>query len=225
MPALAPPRSPALRTVSVVFTGLVRAVGEVAAVEPREAGVRLVVRAPGWEERADHGDSIAIDGVCLTVAGGDSWAEGIAFDAVRETLDRSTLGALHVGSRVNLEAAARADSLLGGHVVQGHVDAVGTVVRIDDDPMAWRVAVRVPRDVLALCAPKGSIAVSGVSLTIASVWGTESGDDDCGFEVALIPTTLDETNLRGLAPGDGVNIETDIIARQVVHALRVMGKL
>jgi riboflavin synthase len=204
-----------------MFTGLVQAVGEIDRAERTPAGTRLTVRAPAWEAPASPGDSIAVNGVCLTIAASDttpSWEAGASFDAVAETLARTTLGSLAPGSRVNLEHAARADTLMGGHIVQGHVDAVATVDRVESNEDDWRLRVAVDRETLPLLAPKGSVAIEGVSLTIARV--SEPGEPRPWFEVALIPTTLDNTTLRRLTPGDPVNIETDIIARQVVHALR-----
>lgn len=216
-----------------MFTGLIQRVGEVVSAEKTERGVRLIVRAEPFGVTPAPGDSIAVNGVCLTVAasggaesggtesggsGGDAcdWSAGIAFDAVSETLRRSSLGGLGVGSRVNLEHAARADTLLGGHIVQGHVDAVGEVEAVQSDPEDWRVRIAVPAETMAAIAPKGSVTVEGVSLTVAESHAS-------AFVIALIPTTLEKTTLDTLKPGDRVNVETDIIARQVLHALRATG--
>lgn len=204
-----------------MFTGLVQHVGTITDAQTSDTGRSLTVAAAGWDAPCAAGDSIAINGVCLTVAGPATrpdWAGGVRFDAVHETLERSTLGGLEVGSRVNLEHAARADTLLGGHIVQGHVDAIGRVESVKTDPDDWRVRVGVPAATSPLLAPKGSVTVEGVSLTIAGV--SEPAEASAWFEVALIPTTLDHTTLRELGVGRSVNIETDIIARQVVHALR-----
>ncbi|MCA9294560.1 MAG: riboflavin synthase [Phycisphaerales bacterium] len=197
-----------------MFTGLIQAMGEVAGVEHHSQGMGLQIQAAGWEYRAAMGDSIAIAGVCLTVArmGGRGV---LGFDAVPETLAKTTLGALKAGDRVNLEHAARADTLLGGHMVQGHVDGVGAVRTIEKAGGEWRVTIAPPEELLPLIAPKGSIAVDGVSLTVASVAGET-------FDVALIPTTLELTTLRDLQVGSRVNIETDIIARQVARYLELM---
>lgn len=209
-----------------VFTGLVQAVGKVTQVESVAAGVRFRVDPAGWSHEPADGDSISVNGVCLTVArrpaeiGG-----GLEFVAVPETLARTTLGGLRAGSRVNLEHALRADSLLGGHVVQGHVDGVGVVERIQRDD-GWRIRVRVMEHGDPARAetwqqsivPKGSVAVEGVSLTVAAAGGREGW-----LEVALIPTTLERTTLGGLREGDRVNIESDIQAKTAVYWLREWG--
>jgi riboflavin synthase len=166
------------------------------------------------------GDSICVNGVCLTVAGlgrGRAWRGGRAleFDVIPETLSRTTLGDLKVGDGVNLEHAVTASTLMGGHFVQGHVDGVGRVVSVrrGDD---WRVRVRVPRELRALMIPKGSVCVDGVSLTIAAL-RTD------GFEVALIPTTLERTTLSRLRAGDRVNIEADMLVKAVAAVLQELG--
>ncbi|MEC9373176.1 MAG: riboflavin synthase, partial [Planctomycetota bacterium] len=185
-----------------MFTGLIQAVGRIERIEPSAAGVRLSVDPGGWTHRPAPGDSIAVNGVCLTVA---TEGASIGFDVITETLRRSTLGGLEAGSRVNLEHAARADTLLGGHIVQGHVDGVGEVTRSGGGAEDWRLAVRVGEELMDYIAEKGSVAIVGVSLTVAG-----AGRD--GFEVALIPVTLERTTLGSLRAGDRVNIETDIIA-------------
>ncbi len=204
-----------------MFTGLVQHVGVVERVERTEAGVRLSIQIGGveigaWGYVPEMGASIAVDGCCLTVAGFNS---GVAvFDVVAETLGKTTLGALKAGSRVNLEHALRADALLGGHFVQGHVDGVGEVVEIQRDPSDWRMTVRVPAELAKYATPKGSICISGVSLTIARL-------DDDRIGVALIPTTLSETTLGALSVGDRVNIEADVLAKMVVHTLERFGRV
>jgi riboflavin synthase len=200
-----------------MFTGIIQCVGVIISSEITEAGRRLVVDPCGWTHRAFDGDSIAVNGVCLTVAEGSTKVR-LVFDVITETLRRSSLGDLAVGDRVNLEHAARADSMLDGHVVQGHVDAVGVVRSIKDNPEDWLLRIEAGEETLLCAAPKGSIAIEGVSLTIAGV-----GDD--WLEVALIPTTLERTTLGDLEAGKRVNLETDIIARQVVHALRRSGRI
>lgn len=207
-----------------MFTGLVQAVGIVRSAEPRDFGMRFVVDPGGWDYRPDGGDSVAVSGCCLTAIHPERRSEVAAegdliFDVVSETLRKTTLGSLKEGHRVNLEHAARADTLLGGHIVQGHVDALGEVIGITDDPGDWRMRVRAPDEAMQCIAPKGSVALEGVSLTIAGVESSESAPPRW-FEVALIPTTLDLTNLRDRAVGEAVNIETDILARQTVHWLR-----
>ncbi len=194
-----------------MFTGLVQAVGVIRTIEPTGSGRRLVIDTGAWRHHPAPGESIAVAGCCLTVAAEP--APGLlAFDVIPETLARTTLGERRPGDRVNLEHAARADSLLGGHIVQGHIDAVGEVDRIDTADGQWRVRIAAEPSVLRLIPPKGSVAVEGVSLTVAATAGE-------WFEVALIPVTLDATTLRDLTPGASVNIETDILARTVAHWL------
>jgi len=185
-----------------VFTGIVREVGRVEAVEERGESVRLVVRAPETAAAATVGDSVLLAGVCLTAV---EVADGsVAFDAVPETLRRSTLGRLETGGSVNVEPALRAGDPLGGHIVQGHVDGVGRIRRVDDEG----IEVEAPQAVLRYCVEKGSIAVEGVSLTIA-------GLGESSFTVALIPHTRDVTTLGGVAEGDDVNLEVDVVAKYV----------
>jgi riboflavin synthase len=198
-----------------MFTGLVQAVGTVAEARPSAAGLRLVIDPGAWPHRAAHGESISVSGVCLTHTGTES-DRLLAFDAVAETLGKTTLGGLKPGSRVNLEHAVRADTLMGGHFVQGHVDAVGKVEAVNADERDWRVTFSAPPAVMECIVPTGSVCIDGVSLTVA---GVESGGRR--FWVALIPTTLELTTLRGLSVGDGVNIETDMIARTVVNFMRL----
>lgn len=202
------PEGPALRRTSLgaVFTGIVREQGSVAAVEARDRGVRLVIEAPLTAGATALGDSIAVDGVCLTAT---EIRDGhVAFEAIAETLSRSTLGALVAGSDVNLEPAVRAGEPLGGHYVQGHVDGVGEVRRVERDGDGLRVWIDATPDLLRYCVEKGSIAVQGVSLTIA-----ELADD--AFAVALIPHTLAVTTLGGIAIGDRLNLEVDVLAKYV----------
>ena len=185
-----------------MFTGIVREVGRIEAVEEGGDTVRLVVRAPETAGAAAVGDSIALAGVCLTAV---EVVDGtVAFDAVPETLRRSTLGRLEAGVGVNVEPALRAGESLGGHIVQGHVDGIGRVVEVSDEG----IEVAAPADVLRYCVEKGSIAIEGVSLTIASL-GEES------FAVALIPHTREMTTLGGVSPGDEVNLEVDVVAKYV----------
>jgi riboflavin synthase len=189
-----------------VFTGLVREVGLVVSISGDDT-VRIEVQA---KESAEVGDSVAIDGVCLTVvaAGGGV----LSFDAVPETLARTSLGSLGEGSRVNLEPALRAGDALGGHYVQGHVDGVGVVRSVDSEGDGKRVWFDPPADLLRYVVEKGSVAVQGTSLTVAEL-------DELGFAVALIPHTLEATTLGGLAPDDRVNIEVDVLAKYVERLL------
>lgn len=185
-----------------MFTGIVREVGRVEAVEERGESVRLVVRAPETAAAAAVGDSVSLAGVCLTAV---EIADGtVVFDAVPETLRRSTLGRLKTGGGVNVEPALRAGDPLGGHIVQGHVDGVGRIRRVDDEG----IEVEATQDVLRYCVKKGSITVEGVSLTIA-------GLAERSFTVALIPHTREVTTLGELAEGDDVNIEVDVVAKYV----------
>jgi riboflavin synthase len=188
-----------------MFTGLVQDLGRVAAVESTPDGVRLAVatRLAG-EIRA--GDSIAVNGVCLTAT---QVLDGrFTADVMRETLRRSSLAEVGDGSPVNLELPLRATDRLGGHVVQGHVDGVGAVRAVRDDGFARVVSIAAPPELLRYVVEKGSIAVDGVSLTVADV----AGD---GFSVALIPETLERTNLGAAAPGAPVNLEVDVLAKYV----------
>jgi riboflavin synthase len=199
-----------------VFTGIIHARGRVASLETRDGRLRLRIRpGDGWSTIPAIGDSIAVQGCCLTVAGLESDGT-LAFDVVPETLAKTTLGGLSVGSEVNLEPAATPATLLGGHLVQGHVDGVGEVIRVTPD---WRVTVRPPSGLMEYFVPKGSVVVDGVSLTLAEV-------DPAGgvFEVALIPTTLEKTTLGGVRAGQRCNLECDVIAKTVVHWLKHYGR-
>ncbi len=196
-----------------MFTGIVRELGTVDAFD----GGRLVVVADETSRAAAVGDSVAVAGVCLTVV--ESSEGQLSFDVVPETLARTALGRLERGSEVNLEPSLRVGDQLGGHVVQGHVDAVGRVrsaVVLTSLPSSRRVWIDAPETVVRLCIEKGSIAVDGVSLTVAAF-------DDEGFEVALIPHTLAVTTLGRLEPGDEVNLEADVLGK-VVERL-VAGRL
>jgi riboflavin synthase alpha subunit len=192
-----------------MFTGIVREIGLVEAVERGGEGARLRVRARLAPDLAE-GDSVSVNGTCLTVASG---ADG-AFDAdvVNQTLSVTTLGELEPGQSVNLEPALRAGDPLGGHLVQGHVDAVGDVAAVSEDGFSRRVLITAPIELRRYLAEHGSVAVDGVSLTIA-------GLSDEGFAVALIPETLNRTTLDRLAQGERVNLEVDVIAR---YAERLM---
>jgi riboflavin synthase len=194
-----------------MFTGLIREVGEVVSIEGSGDGARIELEAPATAAGAKIGDSIAIDGVCLTVVTTDDGR--VAFDAVPETLARSSLGTLEPGSRVNLEPALRAGDPLGGHYVQGHVDGVGSVRSVEAEGEGRRIWFDTPAELLRYVVEKGSITVQGTSLTVAAV-------DDSGFAVALIPHTLEETTLGALGTGDRVNLEADVLAKYVEKLLR-----
>jgi riboflavin synthase len=197
-----------------MFTGIVREVGSVQAVETVEAGetVRLRVQAPVTAAEAQPGDSISLSGVCLTAV---EVADGVvAFDAVPETLRRSTLGGLESGSGVNVEPALRAGEPLGGHLVQGHVDGVGRVRMANHESLE----IEAPPEVLRYCVEKGSVAIDGVSMTIASL-------TDDSFSVAVIPHTREVTTLGRLGKGDEVNLEADVLAKYVEKLLQARGTI
>ena len=189
-----------------MFTGIVRERGRVATLDGGPDGVRLTVEAPETASRTAIGDSVAIAGVCLTAVAVEDGR--LAFDAVPETLARSSLGRLEAGADVNVEPALRAGEPLGGHYVQGHVDGVGRVRSVEPEGEGARLWVEAPGEVLAYCVEKGSVAVEGVSLTVA-----ELGDD--AFAVALVPHTLAVTTLGALRAGDPVNLEVDVLAKYV----------
>jgi riboflavin synthase len=193
-----------------VFTGIVREVGRLVEAEGSEFGRTLVVEAPATAASTAVGDSVAIGGVCLTA---ESVEEGrLRFHAVAETLRRTTLGRLGTGGEVNVEPALRAGEPLGGHLVQGHVDGLGTIGSVEAEGEGLRVVVEAPEDVLRYCVEKGSITIDGVSLTVA-----EFLDD--AFAVALVPHTLSTTTLRDLVPGQPVNLEIDVLAKYVERLL------
>lgn len=198
-----------------MFTGIVQAQGRVASLEPTPTGARLRIDPQGWTPSHSRplrlGDSLCVSGVCLTVA--DIQADTLAFDVIPETLSRTTLGELVPDSRVNLEPAVTPDQPLGGHFMQGHVDGVGVVTQVHRSEQEYRLRIEPPAELMDYLSPKGSIAVDGVSLTIAAL-------DDQAFEVALIPATLELTTLSQRQAGDRVNLEADIISKTVVHYLR-----
>jgi riboflavin synthase len=189
-----------------MFTGIVREVGRVVAVQGDAAGRTLVVEAPDTAPATAVGDSVAIGGVCLTAEAVD--AGRIRFHAVAETLRRTSLGRLAEGSDVNVEPALRAGEPLGGHYVQGHVDGLGAIGSVEAEGDGLRVVVEAPPEILRYCVEKGSITVDGVSLTVAELL-------DDAFAVALVPHTLEATTLRDLAPGQPVNLEADVLAKYV----------
>jgi riboflavin synthase len=206
-----------------MFTGLIQHVGAVREVIPNDSGVRLLIDVSGWLYRPAPGDSIAVNGACLTVVegAGDPTSGVLGFDCIRQTLDVTTLGRLVPGSRVNLERAMAAADLLGGHVVQGHVDGVGRVAEVRGGANEHRVRIEAPAEIGLYLMPKGSIAVDGVSLTLAAI--SEPGSAASWFDVALIPSTLALTTLGQRARGDHVNLEADVLAKMVVTWLRRCG--
>lgn len=194
-----------------MFTGIVEELGEVAAIEEQEDAIRLIVRGPLVVSDASHGDSIAVNGCCLTVTEHD--AQTFTVDVMRESLDKTSLGALRVGDPVNLERAMPAGGRFGGHIVQGHVDGTGTIA--SRTPSAhWEVVeIGFPAELGRYLVPKGSITVDGTSLTVV-----DTGDDT--FTVSLIPTTLAATTLGTKQPGDPVNLEVDVLAKYVEKMMR-----
>jgi riboflavin synthase len=192
-----------------MFTGLVAAVGTVAAVDATADGVRLTLETPLAREIAE-GDSVAVNGVCLTAVG--VCGERFGADVMHETLRRSSLGNVASGGSVNLELSLRAADRLGGHIMQGHVDGVGAVAMVREDGFARVVTIHAGPEVLRYVVEKGSIAVDGVSLTVARV-------DDDGFDVSLIPETLARTTLGTATAGTAVNLEVDVLAKYVEKLL------
>jgi riboflavin synthase len=188
-----------------VFTGLIQDVGTVESADSGPDGSRLRIETPLGSEIA-AGDSVAVDGACLTAAAAD--ADGFEAEAMNQTLEVTALGGLDGGSRVNLELAMKASDRLGGHIVQGHVDGVGEVASVAEDGFARRLRVALPPGLMRYAIDKGSIALDGVSLTVAAL-----GED--WLEVALIPETLERTNLGDAEPGRKINVECDVIAKYV----------
>jgi riboflavin synthase alpha subunit len=186
-----------------MFTGIVRERGRVVFADRNGGGLHLRIAAAETAQAAP-GDSISVSGCCLTVTASDG--ESLEFDAVPETIARTTLGSLEPGVEVNLEPALRAGEPLGGHFVQGHVDGRARVSALEHEGDGARLHVQLPRELHRYCVEKGSLAVDGVSLTIAAL-------HDDGVEVALVPFTLDHTTLGGLGPGDDVNVEVDLLAK------------
>jgi riboflavin synthase len=193
----------------VIFTGLIQSLGRVEREVSSDDGVRLTVSSPLARD-LEEGDSIAVNGVCLTASEVDG--DSFTAEVMNETRSRTSLAAVRPGAALNLELPLRASDRLGGHVVQGHVDGVGTVTSATDDGFARRVEIEASEEVLRYVVPKGSIAVDGVSLTVA----------ECGerwFTVSLIPETLTRTNLGAAEPGTQVNLEVDVLAKYVEKAV------
>ena len=200
-----------------MFTGIVHARGRIHSIERNDFGARLTIDGRGWPDpkvyRPVPGDSICVSGVCLTVVETSGGVGGVlAFDVIAETLAKSSLGELKEGDAVNLEPPVTANQPLGGHFMQGHVDGVGEVTHVQAGNDEHRITVKPPADLMAYIIPKGSIAIDGVSLTIAAVMEDR-------FDVALIPTTLDLTTLGDTTVGRRVNLEADIISKAVVYQL------
>lgn len=193
-----------------MFTGIIEELGSVRSVEERGENARIVIAARVVTEGTIHGDSIAVNGVCLTAL--DIHDDTFAADVSRETLLRSTLGSLKPGAPVNLERAVTPATRLGGHIVQGHVDARGQFVSVEDHGESWTVRIAYPPEIARYLVFKGSVAVEGISLTIANL-------TDDYFEIAIIPKTWEVTNFSHLKPGDSVNLEVDVIGKYVERLL------
>jgi riboflavin synthase len=194
-----------------MFTGIVEELGRVRSLEDRAGGARLLVQCATVNGDSSVGDSVAVNGVCLTAV--EVTGEALSFDLGRETLGRSTLGDLRAGDPVNLERPLTLATRLGGHLVQGHVDGVARVRSVDRNGAGASIRIALPPSLRPYVVEKGAIAVDGVSLTVAVV-------DNEGFEVALIPHTLAATTLGERAPGDGVNLEADVVAKYVENLAR-----
>ena len=194
-----------------MFTGIVEAMGTVTSVAEDGARSQLTISTPGWGADLQHGESIAVDGVCLTVAKhtGDEWIA----DVMRITRELTTLGSVQPGARVNLERAMRADGRFGGHILQGHVDGIATLVARDSQPDWDDLTFEIPEHLARYVVAKGSIALNGTSLTVAGV-------DGARVTVSLIPTTLAETTFGALEVGAQANVEVDVIAKHVERLLQ-----
>lgn len=193
-----------------MFTGIIEELGRVRSVEALGENARIVIEARTVTEDTKHGDSIAVNGVCLTAL--DVQPDSFAADVSRETLDRSTIGRLQPGAPVNLERAVTPVTRLGGHIVQGHVDARGKFLSATDLEGSWTVRIAFPAEIARYLVFKGSVSVEGISLTIAAL-------QDDHFEIAVIPKTWEVTNFSHLRPGDDVNLEVDVIAKYVERIL------
>ena len=199
-----------------MFTGIIEELGRVRSVEQRGENARIVIEAHTVTEDTKHGDSIAVNGVCLTALSIEE--DSFAADVSRETLSRSTLGGLKPGVSVNLERAVTPATRLGGHIVQGHVDARGQFVSVTDHGESWTVRIAYPKEISRYLVFKGSVSVEGISLTIAALTNDY-------FEVAIIPKTWEVTNLSQLKLGEDVNLEVDVIAKYVERIMNVSASI
>ena len=195
-----------------MFTGIVERAVPVVAVEDHAGGRRITLGVRWGDEK--HGESVAVNGCCLTVAATDE--QSLSFDAIRETLDKTNLGDLAAGDRVHVERSLRPGDRIDGHFVQGHVDGPAELISKTDNEREWRMRLRVSDELAAFVMPKGSVCLDGVSLTVAALDGRE-------FEVAIIPTTLEKTGFASRNVGWRFNFEADILAKSVVTTLRRMG--
>jgi len=198
-----------------MFTGIIEELGTVRSIERTTDSARVTIEGPLVVSDAEHGASISVNGVCLTVVTHD--AATFSADVMAQTLSASGLGALHEGSRVNLERAARVDARLGGHIVQGHVDGTARVLAVTPEPDWTRIRFALDPNMVRYVVDKGSITIDGVSLTVSAV--SELAEAPAWFEVSLIPTTLTLTTLGSLTGGESVNIEVDVLAKYVERML------
>lgn len=195
-----------------MFTGIIEELGSVSSLVKTSGGALIEISAPVVTEAIADGDSISVNGVCLTAL--NVRRDGFSADVSRETLDRSTLGRLNAGSRVNLERAVTPSTRLGGHIVQGHVDGRGTFISALESGGFWTVKIGYPPELAKYFVYKGSVSVEGISLTIAKL-------NEADFEIAVIPKTWERTNLSTLNPGDEVNLEADVIAKYVERIMQI----
>ena len=198
-----------------MFTGIIEELGTIRSLEPHAGGARIVVSAKTVTDGTHGGDSMSVNGVCLTAL--DVKADSFSADLSQETLDRSTLNRLKPGMPVNLERAVTPATRLGGHIVQGHVDGRGTFLSAVQEGDFYTVKIGFPPEIAPYLVYKGSVAVEGISLTVAALY-------DGAFDIAIIPKTWQLTNLSSLASGDEVNLEADVIAKYVERMINVRGK-
>jgi riboflavin synthase len=198
-----------------MFTGIIEELGTIRSLEPHAGGARIVVSAKTVTDGTHDGDSMSVNGVCLTAL--DVKGDSFSADLSQETLDRSTLSRLKPGMPVNLERAVTPATRLGGHIVQGHVDGRGTFLSAVQEGDFYTVKIGFPPEIAPYLVYKGSVAVEGISLTVAALY-------DDAFDIAIIPKTWQLTNLSSLAPGDEVNLEADVIAKYVERMINVRGK-
>ena len=195
-----------------MFTGIIESIGEIESITPRSGDVEIVISSPDLDmSDVALGDSIAVNGVCLTAV--HKTANSFRADVSNETLAKSTLGTLKAGSMVNLEKALRLGDRLGGHLVSGHVDGIGEVTGRSQDSRSWRFEITPPTELLKYIAPKGSITINGISLTVNSV-------ADGRFDVNIVPHTLQCTTMQELQPGNSVNLEIDVLARYLEQLMK-----
>jgi riboflavin synthase len=203
-----------------MYTGIIEHIGTIHALSESPSGVRVVIDPDGWSFAPSPGDSVAVNGCCLTLVDPIEQHDGrFTFDAIPETIDKTTIGMLAQGDRVNLEAPLRMGDRLDGHTVQGHVDGRGIIDRVDSSD-GYRVRIKLSSHLMKFMIPKGSVTIDGISLTLAEV---DTRNDT--ISVALIPETLERTTLSSKAEGDRVNIEADMMVKTIVHTLEHMQTL